>query len=108
MKRIQNRPDLSEDNFKRYTALTLLEKKEKAKTNKHEKMLKITSYFRTANQNSNEVSCDTSQNGHHENVSQQYIPERERRKQTLLQCWGECNWYSSWGGQLGGSFNNKT
>lgn len=62
---------MSEDNFKRYTALTLLQKKEKTKPKKHEKMLKITNYFRTANQNSNEVSSDTSQDGHHVNVSLQ-------------------------------------
>ena len=69
MKRIQNRPDLSQDNFKRYTALPLLENKEKTKPKKHEKMLKITNYFRTANQNSNEVSSDASQDGHQVNVS---------------------------------------
>ena len=68
MKRLQNRPDWSEDNFKRYISLTLLGKKKKKK---HEKMLKITNYLRIANQRSNEVSSDTSQKGHHENVSKQ-------------------------------------
>ena len=34
----------------------------------HEKMINIANYQRTANQNYNEVSPHTSQNGHHQNV----------------------------------------
>ena len=34
----------------------------------HEKMLNITDYQRNANQNYNEVSFHTSQNGHHQKI----------------------------------------
>jgi len=34
----------------------------------HKKMLNIAYYWRNANQNYNEVSYHTSQNGHHQNI----------------------------------------
>ena len=37
----------------------------------HEKMLNITHYQRNANQNHNEISSHTSQNGHHQKVHKQ-------------------------------------
>ena len=37
----------------------------------HEKMLNITNYQRNANQNHNEVSPHTGQNGHHQNIYKQ-------------------------------------
>ena len=37
----------------------------------HEKMLNITNHFRNANQNDNEVSPHTGQNGHHQKVYKQ-------------------------------------
>ena len=36
--------------------------------NKHEKMLNITNHQRNANQNHNEVSPHTGQNGHHQKI----------------------------------------
>ena len=39
--------------------------------NKHEKMFNIAHYQRNANQNYNEISPHTSQNGHHQNVYKQ-------------------------------------
>ena len=44
----------------------------------HEKMLNITHYQRNANQNYNEVSPHTSQNGHHQTVNAgEGVEERE-------------------------------
>ena len=37
----------------------------------HEKMLNITNYYRTANQNYNEILLHTSLNGHHQKVYKQ-------------------------------------
>ena len=45
----------------------------------YEKMLSITSHQRDVNQNHNEVSSHTSQNGHHEQIHKQML-ERMRRK----------------------------
>ena len=53
----------------------------------HEKMLSTTNYYRNANQNYNEVSCHTSQNGHHDKIYKQQMLERVWRKEnpsTLL------------------------
>ena len=50
---------------------------------KHEKMLNITHYQRNANQNYNEVSPHTSQNGHHQKIYKQKLLERVWRKGNL-------------------------
>ena len=51
----------------------------------HEKMFSITSYERNANQNYNEVSPHTSQNGHHLQITN--AGEGVKKKGTLLHCW---------------------
>ena len=38
---------------------------------KHERMLNITKHWRNANQNYNEVSLHTGQNGHHQKICKQ-------------------------------------
>ena len=48
-----------------------------------EKMFSITNYWRNTNQNYNEVSPHTSQNGHHQNVYKQKMLERMWRKENL-------------------------
>ena len=46
----------------------------------YEKLLNITSYQRNSNQNYNEVSPHTSQNGHHQKIYKQQMLERVWRK----------------------------
>ena len=52
-------------------------------------MLNITNYERNANQNYNEVSPHTGQNGRHQKIYKQYAGEGVE-KRTLLHCWWEC------------------
>ena len=47
---------------------TFLQRRCKNGQQAHEKMLNINNYQRNANENCNEVSPHTSQNGHHQNV----------------------------------------
>ena len=62
-------------------------------------MLSITNYWRNANQNYNEVSPHTSQNGHHQKKSTNDKFWRGcGKKGTLLHC-GNVNWYSHYGEQ---------
>ena len=56
----------------------------------HEKMLNITNYQRSANQNYKEVSPPTGQNGHHQKVYKPYMLRGCGEKGTLLHCWWEC------------------
>ena len=61
-------------------------------------MINITPYQRNANQNYNEVSPHTDQNGHHQKVYNQYMLERMWRKGNLLHSWLECKLIQSlWG-----------
>ena len=49
----------------------------------HEKMFSITNYWRNTNQNYNEVSPHTGQNGRHQNVYKQKMLERMWSKENL-------------------------
>ena len=56
----------------------------------HVKMLNITCYQRNANQNYNEISPHTGQNGHHQKNLQTINAGEDVEKRTLLHCWWEC------------------
>ena len=58
---------------------TLLQGRHTEGPETYEKMLSITSHQRDANQNHNEVSSHTSQNGQHKQIHKQLL-ERMRRK----------------------------
>ena len=64
-------------------------------------MLNIAHYQRNANQNYNEVSPHTGQNGHHQKNLQTINAGDMWRKGTLLHCWWECKleqslWRTVW------------
>ena len=52
-----------------------------------EKMLKISHNQRNANQNYNEVSLHTGQNGHHQKNLQTINAKEDVGKETILHCW---------------------
>ena len=54
----------------------------------HEKMIIIANYQRNTNQNYNEVSPHTSQNGHHGKVYKQEILEEDMEKKELTYIFG--------------------
>ena len=56
----------------------------------HEKMFNIANYQRTANQNYNEMSPHTSQNGHHQKSTNNKCQRGCGEKGTLLQRWWRC------------------
>ena len=67
----------------------------------HENMLNITHYQRNANQNDNEISPHTDQNGHHQKSTNNKCWKGCGEKETLLQCWWECKliqplWKTVW------------
>ena len=70
-------------------------------------MLNITNYERNENQNYNEISPHSSQNGHHQKNSQttNAVEDVERRAPSYTVC-GNVNWYSHYGEQYGGSLKN--
>ena len=58
-------------------------------------MFNITNYLRNANQNYNEVSLHTSQNGHHEKNSQTInAGEGVEKREPSYTVGGNVNWYS--------------
>ena len=68
----------------------------------HEKILNITKYQRNANQNHNEVSPHTDQNGYH-SKSLQVINANEgvEKREPLYTIGGNVNWFSHYGKQYG-------
>ena len=66
-----------------------------------EKMLNITHYQRNANQNCNDISPHTSQNGHHQKVYTINAGEGVEKREPSLHCWWECKliqplWKTVW------------
>ena len=67
----------------------------------HERMLNIINHQRNENQNYNEVSPYTSQNGHHQKIYKQQMLERVWRKGDPLACCWDCKliqslWRTVW------------
>ena len=56
----------------------------------HEKIFNISSYQRNANQNYNEISPHTGQNGHHQKVYKCWRGCEETNLHSHLHCWWEC------------------
>ena len=73
----------------------------------HENMLNIVNYQRNANQNYNEVSPHTGQNGHHQK-NLQTINAREgvEKRELSYTVGGNVNWYNHYGEQYGGSLKS--
>ena len=73
----------------------------------HEKMLNINNHQRNANQNYNEVSPYTGQNGHHQkNLQTINAGEGVEKREPSYTVGGNVNWCSRCGEQYGGSLRN--
>ena len=73
----------------------------------HEKMLNMTNYQRNVNQNYNEVSPHTGQNGHHQkNLQIINAGEAVKKREPSYTVGENVNWYSHYGGEYGGSLKN--
>ena len=73
----------------------------------YEKMLNITNYQRNANQNYNEVSSHTGENGHHQkNLQTINAGEGVEKREPSCTVGRNVNWYSHYGEQYGGSLKN--
>ena len=68
-------------------------------------MLNITNYRRNANQNYNEVSPHTGQNGHHQSLQTINAGEGVETREPSYTVGGNVNWYNHYGEQYGGSLN---
>ena len=74
----------------------------------HEKMFNITSYQRNANQNYNEISPHTSQNGYHQTIHKKTnAGEGVKRREPSSTVGGNVNWYSHYVKQYGGCKQTK-
>ena len=67
----------------------------------HEKKVHIANYLRNANQNYNEVSPHTGQNGHHQKISNNKCQRGCGEKVTRLHSWWKCKsvqplWRTVW------------
>ena len=71
----------------------------------HEKMFNVANYQTNANQNYNEISPHTSQNGYHQK-STMNAGKGAKRREPFLHFGGTVNWYSHYGKQHGGSFKS--
>ena len=83
------------------TKQTFLQRRHTDGQQTHENMLNIINYQRNANQNYNEVSPHTGQNGHHQKIYKQKCWRVCGAKGTLLHCWWECKliqplWRTVW------------
>ena len=67
----------------------------------HEKMLNITYYLRNANQNYNEISPHTNQNGHHKKSTKKNAGEGVEKREPSYTVGGNVNLYSHYGRQYG-------
>ena len=73
----------------------------------HEKMLNIINYQRNANQNYNEVSPYTAQNGHHQkNLQAINAGESVEKRESAYTVGENVNWHSHYEEQYGGSLKN--
>ena len=72
----------------------------------HEKMLSITNYQRNANQNYNEISPHTRQNGRHQKSTTINAGEAVEKWESSYAVDGNVNWYSCYEEQYGGSLRN--
>ena len=66
-------------------------------------MLNFANYQRNANQNYNEVSPHTGQNGHHQSLQIINAGEDVEKREPSYTVGGNINWYSHYGVQYGGS-----
>ena len=69
-------------------------------------MLNTANYQRHANQNCNEVSPHTSQNGHHQSLQIINAGEGLEKWEPFNTVSGNVNWYNHYGEQHGGSLKH--
>ena len=73
----------------------------------HEKMLNIANYQRNLNQNRNDVSLHTRQDGYHQKNVQTINPgEGVEKREPSRTVGGNVNYHSHYGKQYGGSLKN--
>ena len=84
----------------------LLQKRQSDGQQTHEKMLNITNHQGNANQNYNEVTPHTDQNGHHQKCMNNICWEGCEKRETTYIVDGNVSWYSHYGKQYEGSSEN--
>ena len=83
---------------------TFLQRRHTVVQEAHEKMLNITNHQRNANQNYNEISPHTGQNGHHQkNLQTINAGEGVEKREPSYTVGGSVNWYRHYGEQYGDS-----
>jgi len=70
-------------------------------------MFSITNYQRNSNQDYNEVSLHTGQNGNHQKIYKQWMIERVAERETSHIVGGNVNWYRYYGEQYGDSLKTQ-